>query len=142
MFLIHSFIVGCAKMNNKLQAFDGKFTLGEIQTIVNMLRHAESAKESLLDLLIVSPPSPKSQTQAVTSGDRVIVQKMEMKCPKCGKTMNSSLIDERSEKYKEGYRTYLLCGAACCKSRGCGFEFYSKLTTDEILKKGVKYGLT
>lgn len=45
---------------------------------------------------------------------------------KCGKNMNYSIVKEGSEKYNEGFRTYWLCGAACCPGRGCGYNEWSK----------------
>lgn len=60
-------------------------------------------------------------------------QPKKAKCPKCGNPMSSSILFNGSDKYKEGYRTYWLCGASCCTNKGCGYEEFSKLTKEEYI---------
>jgi hypothetical protein len=59
---------------------------------------------------------------------KTIIHKSPKKCPDCGKPLNGSDLHKNSEKYKEGYRSYWLCGASCCTGKGCGYEEYSTLT--------------
>jgi hypothetical protein len=63
------------------------------------------------------------------------INRLKRKCPRCGKILNYSNVSSKSEKYAQGYRTYFLCGAACCKSKGCGYEEWSKLTIEEWKNK-------
>ena len=49
-------------------------------------------------------------------------------CPRCGRAMSSSRLKEGTEKHQEGYRTYWLCGAACCEGKGCGYAEFSTET--------------
>jgi len=54
-------------------------------------------------------------------------------CPKCKKAMNGSNLYIDSEKYKEGYRSYWICGASCCTDKGCGYEKFYKKTVEELI---------
>ncbi len=111
-------------MINKLQAFDGLFTLGQLQTIVNMSLHAEYIKINLHDLLKSDPPKVKAPLPKESG--KVLVKHFKAICPRCGKVMSYSPVGKDSEKYKEGYRTYLLCGASCCNGKGCGYQDFVK----------------
>lgn len=63
---------------------------------------------------------------------------LKRKCPRCGGILNYSKVSYISEKYAQGYRTYFLCGAACCKGDGCGYSDFSKLTIEEWKDKLTK----
>ena len=120
--------------NKTLSAWDGRFTKGQLQDIKSMIIHAGS--EKILNMLETTPPEVKSSNQISIKAVGKIL------CPKCNKKMNMSAIGKVSKKYKEGFRTFLLCGASCCNNKGCGFQVFSKLTVNEILKKGVYYDFT
>lgn len=57
-----------------------------------------------------------------------------LKCLKCNKPLNLSEIKKGSERYELGFRTYMLCGAACCEGKGCGWEHWSEKTIDEWVR--------
>jgi hypothetical protein len=122
----------------KFDAWDNIFTGKQIAEIINMSRHAYANGITLHDALSANPPKLMQPRQVES---RVTKKAGLMLCPVCGRILNASAISSQSDKYKEGYRTYFLCGAACCTGKGCGYEEYSKLTIDEILK-GVKNGTT
>ena len=112
-----------------LAAWDGKFSSGQLQDIRNMSRHAERSGMKLYDVLEKDPPRIKENIYHPRQ------KKWHVMCPECGKAMNLSDVSKQSEKYQQGFRTYLLCGAACCSKKGCGYEIFSKLTKTEILNR-------
>lgn len=59
------------------------------------------------------------------------INRLKRRCPKCGKILNYSNVNSKSEKYARGYRTFFICGAACCTDKGCGYSSFSKLTIEE-----------
>ena len=61
------------------------------------------------------------------------VKALRRACPTCRKPMNGSNLYSESEKYKEGFRSYWICGASCCKDKGCGYEEFSKKTVKELI---------
>lgn len=76
--------------------------------------------------------NPRVITSEMSVEGRKIRKETKIKtCPRCGKPMNGSNLYAESVKYKEGFRSYWLCGAACCSGKGCGYEEWSKLTIEE-----------
>jgi len=73
-------------------------------------------------------------TISESEATRLKVKAIPRLCSKCGKPMNGSNLYPESEKYKEGLRSYWICGASCCKDKGCGYEEFSKKTVEETLR--------
>lgn len=72
-------------------------------------------------------------TISESEATRLKVKAIPRLCSKCGKPMNGSNLYSESEKYKEGFRSYWICGASCCKDKGCGYEEFSKKTVKELI---------
>lgn len=121
-----------SRNNDNLEAWDGRFTHGQIQDIIAMSLMADKIGIKLHDVLNRFPPLSKTSVKGANSG---YLSQTIMKCPDCGKKLNISEIAKHSKKYKEGFRTYLLCGAACCSSKGCGYEKFSRSTIQELYQK-------
>jgi hypothetical protein len=108
-------------------AWDGVFNEKQLNEIIRMSRHATNNGQMLHDALMSFAP-------AIKKVERKLPKISMPRCPDCGKILKLSEIARGSDRYKEGYRVYLLCGAACCTGKGCGWEIFSKKTIDEILK--------
>ena len=114
-------------MKDKLQAFDSIFSDGQIQDIISMSLIAKKSGKVLHEMLNECPPVSKISDQQ-TKGS---IKKLIIKCPVCSKPLKMSAIHKESEKYKSGFRTFLLCGAACCNNKGCGFSEFSRVNLIE-----------
>ncbi len=112
-------------------AFNGIFTKGQIQEIINMSLLAAGNGKSLHEALKDSMPTHKGR---IVKGAESIDRSVAKRCPECNKPLNMSMVHKDSEKYKEGYRTYMLCGASCCNNKGCGYEEYSKQLISDFIK--------
>lgn len=118
------------KSAHLFDAFSNRFSSGQLQDIMNMSHIANEAGITLHEALLKYPPKVINKKIA-TDKKRLLNQ---MKCPNCGRKLNISQVAKLSEKYKEGYRTYMLCGASCCPGKGCGYEEFSSLTIEKIKK--------
>lgn len=117
-----------------LEAWDGIFLQSQLSDIKNMLKHAKARNMDLLQALSDNPPVAKLyETFRPEKAKEQI--KLLLLCPLCNKKLNVSSIDPRSERYKAGFRTYMLCGASCCTGKGCGYENYTKYTKEELTRK-------
>lgn len=112
-----------------LDAWDGVFTDGQWNDIVQLSLYADQKGAKLHDLV-----RARMAVNDTKKDNKSFIGKPV--CPRCGKKMNISKISEVSSKYEKGYRTYLLCGAACCSGKGCGYEEFSKKTIKELIQQG------
>lgn len=83
----------------------------------------EESKNKIPDRALRTKPGRKNKHRLI------------LKCPECDKPLNGSVVHQDSDKYSSGYRSYWLCGAACCPGKGCGYEIYSKLTISQIMER-------
>lgn len=80
--------------------------------------------------------NPILSSSEVRQSDAKLTKKLSKPlCPKCGKKLNGSNLYPESDKYKEGWRSYWLCGASCCEGKGCGYKRFLKKTVEEVYGK-------
>jgi hypothetical protein len=121
------------QLNNKMfDAFSNRFTQGQLKDIIHMSRMAKKAGIDLHEALEMYPP--KLEHKNISPDKKRSFY--HLTCPHCGRKLSMSQIDRSSEKYREGYKTYILCGAACCSNKGCGYEEFSKKTIKELTIQG------
>ena len=131
---------------NMLSAFDGIFTKGQQQDIINMSLIASQLGTPLHEIMKVAPPLISNAKIQVKNNLSYMPKK---RCPECGKLMRlypvnsdptgkdrvGSTVYEKSDASE--YKSMWLCGKSCDGS-GCWHEEYNKFTVEEFKNGGIK----
>lgn len=125
-----------------LEAWDNKFSEGQIKDIISMISYAYRTGMDLQQELKSNPPIPISAEKR-----KVILDHSKLsleKCPICGKTMqlypvNSEGMDkvgstDFEDKESSKYRSMWLCGKSC-NGTGCGHEEYNYYSVEDYKRR-------
>jgi hypothetical protein len=121
-------------MEKLLEPWSRKVIQGAIQ-INKRLRKENRSWQEVEDWIRKNPGLSTNEQlrQVIRAKEKIAFPIKTITCPKCKKSMKGSDLYVGSEKYKEGYRSYWICGASCCTNKGCGYEKFYKQTVEELI---------
>ena len=124
----------------KLSAFNGIFTMSQLQDIKSMSKVAYGMGVTLHSLLETEAPTYKNQVikNAFTkeANGNGFVKKPIRTCPGCGGKLKVFSLNKKELKEHPGMMSKWECCKTCSsKSKPCGYIEYNQKTVEQIIKE-------
>ncbi len=113
------------------EAYDYKFSTGQIQDIKNMSVHADNYGLKLHEVLVLKPLASKDSSHAE---ERAYIKKPIWKCPKCGGVLKVFSMNKKELVEHPGMNSKFEC-CKTCKGGGCGYKEFSIKEVEQIIEE-------
>lgn len=124
--------MGVAMSVITFEAWEGRFTRGQVRDIIQMSLFADNNGLKLHEALQHELDN-KPETR-VEKSDKGFVKKPIFKCPECGGVLKLFSLNKRESDEHPGMVSKFEC-CKTCKSSGCGYKQYSIKDVETIIEE-------